>query len=81
MGIVLWILFGLVVGVIAAVDAPARPGGFIVTILLGIAVRSSAASSDGRSGSTVRTRPPASSCRLGAIVLLALYRMMVRRRV
>ncbi len=33
-----WIFFGLVVGIIAKVLMPGRdPGGFIVTILLGIA--------------------------------------------
>ena len=38
MGILSWILFGLVVGVIAKLLMPGRdPGGFIVTILLGIA--------------------------------------------
>ena len=38
MGIITWILFGLVVGVIAKLLMPGRdPGGFIVTILLGIA--------------------------------------------
>ena len=38
MGILTWILFGLVVGIIAKLLMPGRdPGGFIVTILLGIA--------------------------------------------
>ena len=38
MGILSWILFGLVVGFIAKLLTPGRdPGGFIVTILLGIA--------------------------------------------
>ena len=38
MGVIAWILFGLVVGVIAKLLMPGRdPGGFIVTILLGIA--------------------------------------------
>jgi uncharacterized membrane protein YeaQ/YmgE (transglycosylase-associated protein family) len=33
-----WILFGLIVGVIAKLLMPGRdPGGFIVTVLLGIA--------------------------------------------
>ena len=37
-GILGWILFGLVVGVIAKLLMPGRdPGGFIITILLGIA--------------------------------------------
>jgi uncharacterized membrane protein YeaQ/YmgE (transglycosylase-associated protein family) len=38
MGVLAWILFGLVVGIIAKLLMPGRdPGGFIVTILLGIA--------------------------------------------
>ena len=38
MGILGWILFGLIAGVIAKLIMPGRdPGGFIVTILLGIA--------------------------------------------
>ena len=37
MGILSWIVFGLVAGVIAKVLMPGKdPGGFIVTILLGI---------------------------------------------
>lgn len=37
-GILGWILFGLIVGVIAKLIMPGKdPGGFIVTILLGIA--------------------------------------------
>ena len=38
MGILSWIVFGLIVGIIAKLVTPGRdPGGFIVTILLGIA--------------------------------------------
>ena len=38
MSILLWILFGLIVGVIAKLLTPGRePAGFIVTTLLGIA--------------------------------------------
>ena len=37
-GVLGWILFGLIVGVIAKLLMPGRdPGGFIVTVLLGIA--------------------------------------------
>jgi uncharacterized membrane protein YeaQ/YmgE (transglycosylase-associated protein family) len=37
-GVIAWILFGLVAGVIAKLIMPGRdPGGFIVTILIGIA--------------------------------------------
>lgn len=38
MGILAWIVMGLIVGVIAKLIMPGKdPGGFIVTILLGIA--------------------------------------------
>ena len=38
MGILSWILFGLVIGIIAKLLMPGRdPGGFIITILLGVA--------------------------------------------
>jgi uncharacterized membrane protein YeaQ/YmgE (transglycosylase-associated protein family) len=38
MGIVSWILFGLIAGVVAKLLMPGRdPGGCIITILLGIA--------------------------------------------
>ena len=83
MGILTWILFGLVVGVIAKLLMPGRdPGGFIVTILLGIAGalfggfigRAMGFSGENQGAGWIMSI-------LGAIVLLALYRMMVRRRV
>ena len=38
MGIVSWIIFGLIAGILAKVIMPGKdPGGFIVTILIGIA--------------------------------------------
>jgi uncharacterized membrane protein YeaQ/YmgE (transglycosylase-associated protein family) len=83
MGILAWILFGLVVGIIAKLLMPGRdPGGFIVTILLGIA----GALLGGFIGRAMGFYGPNDSAGwiisiLGAIVLLALYRMMVRRRV
>ncbi len=83
MGILSWILFGLVVGVIAKLLMPGRdPGGFIVTILLGIA----GALIGGFIGRAMGFYAESEGAGwlmsiLGAIVLLALYRMMVRRRV
>jgi uncharacterized membrane protein YeaQ/YmgE (transglycosylase-associated protein family) len=83
MGILLWILFGLVVGVIAKLLMPGRdPGGFIVTILLGVA----GALVGGFVGRALGLYTESEGAGffmsiLGAIVLLALYRMMVRRRV
>ena len=38
MGVIGWIVFGLIVGIVAKFVMPGRdPGGFIVTVLLGIA--------------------------------------------
>ena len=82
MGILSWILFGLVVGVIAKLLMPGRdPGGFIVTILLGIA----GALIGGFIGRAMGFYGPNETAGwlisiLGAVVLLALYRMMVGRR-
>lgn len=83
MGIISWILFGLVIGVIAKLLMPGRdPGGFIVTILLGIA----GAMVGGFAGRAMGFYGEGESAGwlmsiLGAIILLALYRMMARRRV
>ena len=83
MGILSWILFGLVVGVIAKLLMPGRdPGGFIVTILLGIAgalVGGFVGRAMGFYGENQGAGWIMSI--LGAIVLLALYRMMARRTV
>ncbi|HEX6973946.1 MAG TPA: GlsB/YeaQ/YmgE family stress response membrane protein [Vicinamibacterales bacterium] len=83
MGILAWILFGLVIGVIAKLLMPGRdPGGFIITILLGIAGalvggfigRAMGFYGEGESAGWLMSI-------LGAIILLALYRMVARRRV
>jgi uncharacterized membrane protein YeaQ/YmgE (transglycosylase-associated protein family) len=83
MGIIAWILFGLVIGVIAKLLMPGRdPGGFIVTILLGIAGallggfvgRAMGFYGEGEGAGWLMSI-------LGAVILLALYRMVARRRV
>jgi len=83
MGILSWILFGLVVGVIAKLMMPGRdPGGFIVTILLGIAGalfggfigRAMGFYGENQGAGWIMSI-------LGAILLLAVYRMMMRKRV
>jgi uncharacterized membrane protein YeaQ/YmgE (transglycosylase-associated protein family) len=76
------ILFGLVVGVIAKLLMPGRdPGGFIVTILLGIA-GSILGGYLGRLLGFYGANEGAGffMALLGSILLLALYRLMVRRR-
>jgi uncharacterized membrane protein YeaQ/YmgE (transglycosylase-associated protein family) len=81
MGILSWILFGLVVGIIAKLLMPGRdPGGFIVTILLGIAgalVGGFVGRALGFYGSNESAGWLMSI--LGAVILLALYRFAVRR--
>jgi uncharacterized membrane protein YeaQ/YmgE (transglycosylase-associated protein family) len=81
MAILSWILFGLVVGVIAKLLMPGRdPGGFIITILLGIA----GAVLGGFIGRAMGFYGPNQQAGwlisiLGAIILLALYRLVARR--
>ena len=83
MGILSWILFGLVIGIIAKLLMPGKdPGGFIITILLGIA----GALLGGFVGRAMGFYGENESAGwiisiLGAILLLGIYRMMVRRRV
>lgn len=82
MGIVSWILFGLVVGIIARLLMPGRdPGGFIITVLLGIA----GALLGGFIGRAMGFYGPGQSAGwlmsiAGAIVLLVLYRLVAPRR-
>jgi uncharacterized membrane protein YeaQ/YmgE (transglycosylase-associated protein family) len=82
MGILGWILFGLVVGALAKLVMPGRdPGGIIVTMLLGIAGavlggfigRALGWYGEGEAAGFVMSF-------VGAVALLALYRMMTRRR-
>jgi uncharacterized membrane protein YeaQ/YmgE (transglycosylase-associated protein family) len=83
MSIILWIVFGLVVGIIAKLLMPGRdPGGFIITALLGIA-GALVGGFVGRAMGFYGTNQGAGWIMsiLGAVILLALYRMMVRRRV
>ena len=76
-----WICFGLVVGVLAKLLMPGDdPGGFIVTILLGIA----GAMVGGFLGRAMGFYGPGQVAGyimsiVGAIILLALYRMMTKR--
>ena len=82
MGILGWILFGLIVGALAKLVMPGRdPGGIIVTMLLGIA-GAVLGGFTGRALGLYREGEAAGFLMslVGAIVLLALYRMMVRRR-
>jgi uncharacterized membrane protein YeaQ/YmgE (transglycosylase-associated protein family) len=81
MNIIGWILFGLIVGAIAKLLMPGRdPGGWIVTILLGVAGSFVggflATTLMGREGTTAGWIGSI----LGAMLLLFIYRMVVGRR-
>lgn len=80
-GIIGWIIFGMIVGVIAKLLMPGRdPGGFIITILLGIA----GSLVGGFVGRALGMYPPGHPAGfimsiLGAILLLVLYRVVIGR--
>ena len=81
-GVLGWIVFGLIVGVVAKLLMPGRdPGGFVVTILLGIV----GAMIGGWIGRAMGLYGPSQSAGffmavIGAIVLLGLYRLLIGRR-
>ena len=82
-GLLGWIVFGLIVGVIAKFLMPGKdPGGFIVTILLGI-VGAVLGGWLGRVLGLYEPDEPAGffMALLGAIILLGCYRLFIRRRV
>jgi uncharacterized membrane protein YeaQ/YmgE (transglycosylase-associated protein family) len=79
MAIVIWIVFGLLVGVVAKVITPGRdPGGFIVTVLLGIA-GAMLGGFMGRAAGWYGDTDPVGFVMavVGSIVLLVLYRLVV----
>jgi uncharacterized membrane protein YeaQ/YmgE (transglycosylase-associated protein family) len=83
MGILLWIVFGLIAGILAKWLMPGPdPGGWIVTILLGIGgallggMLATAVGMGGMSGFDLRSLLIAVG---GALLLLLGYRMLVRR--
>jgi uncharacterized membrane protein YeaQ/YmgE (transglycosylase-associated protein family) len=81
-GILAWIVFGLIVGAVAKFIMPGRdPGGLVVTILLGIA----GAVAGGYLGQALGFYQPGQAAGfvmsvVGAIVLLALYRMVFGKK-
>jgi uncharacterized membrane protein YeaQ/YmgE (transglycosylase-associated protein family) len=77
-----WIIFGLIVGIVGKFLMPGRdPGGFIVTILLGIA-GAVLGGFVGRALGFYQEGEPAGFIMavIGAIILLAIYRAVIGRR-
>ncbi len=82
MGIIGWIFFGLIVGIVAKFLTPGRdPGGFIVTILIGIA-GALIGGFLGREMGFYHEGDPVGFVMavVGSIILLLLYRMVAGRR-
>jgi uncharacterized membrane protein YeaQ/YmgE (transglycosylase-associated protein family) len=82
MGILGWIVFGLIVGALAKLVMPGKdPGGFVVTALLGI-VGALVGGFLGRALGLYGPNDPAGfvMALIGAILLLALYRTSIGRR-
>jgi uncharacterized membrane protein YeaQ/YmgE (transglycosylase-associated protein family) len=81
-GVLGWMLFGLIVGALAKLVMPGRdPGGFLVTMAIGIA----GALMGGLIGRSLGWYGPNDGAGFlmslfGAIILLALYRMLFVRR-
>jgi len=82
MSILGWIVFGLIVGIVGKLLMPGRdPGGFVVTILLGI-VGALFGGYLGRLLGLYREDEPAGFVMavLGSILLLIIYRFAFSRR-
>lgn len=82
MGILGWIIFGLIIGALAKLVMPGKdPGGFVVTILLGI-VGALLGGFLGRALGLYREGEPAGfvGAFIGAILVLVIYRMATGRR-
>lgn len=78
-----WVLIGLIAGVVGKLLLPGRdPGGIVVTILIGIAGALLAGFVAQSLGWTIeRGWQSYGAATLGAFVLLALYRLVMARRV
>ena len=83
MGILTWILLGLIVGFLAKLVMPGRdPGGVIITILLGIAgalLGGFVGSAMGMGNVNGINMGSILLATLGSILLLAIYRLTRRR--
>ena len=82
MGILSWIVFGLIVGALAKLVMPGKdPGGVIVTMLIGI-VGALLGGFLGRALGMYTANEPAGffMAFIGAVILLMLYRFTQRHR-
>ena len=86
MGVLAWIVVGLIAGILAKIAMPGPdPGGIILTVIIGVAgavvggVILNAIL--GRPGLTGFDLPTVLVATLGAILLLTLYRFVTRRAV
>lgn len=82
-GLIGWMIFGLIVGAVAKFVVPGRdPGGFVITMLLGMA-GAAIGGWMGRSFGMYGPGEPAGflMALVGAAVLLIVYRMVAGRRV
>lgn len=84
MGILAWILFGLIAGGLAKLVMPGKdPGGCLVTVLIGIVgalIGGFVGTSLGYGGITGFNLGSLLLAVLGSLILLIVYRMVVRRR-
>ena len=84
MGILAWIIVGLIAGILAKIAMPGPdPGGVILTIIIGIAGAIVGGLIVnvllGRPGVTGFDLPTVLVATLGAVLLLAVYRFVTRR--
>ena len=83
MGILTWVVLGLIVGVLAKLIMPGKdPGGIIITIVLGIVgalIGGFIANAMGLGSVSGINLGSIAIAVLGAILVLAVYRLMRRR--
>jgi uncharacterized membrane protein YeaQ/YmgE (transglycosylase-associated protein family) len=81
-GFIGWIIFGLIVGLVAKLLMPGKdPGGFIITAIIGM-VGAMLGGFLGRAMGLYREGEPAGffMAVIGSLILLFLYRMVAGRR-
>ena len=83
MGIVAWVVVGLIAGILAKIAMPGPdPGGIILTIVIGIVgalLGGFIVSNLGGPGVTGLNLPSILVATVGSVILLTLYRLVTRR--